>query len=114
MKKILASLAVAGLALSTGAAIAQDAAALPEASTFTGVDTDQNGTVSWAEFSLVFPDVNETQFNSADVDGDGLLSEDEYATLAISTGSVGGGDASDGDTTGPGNLNQSLTDTTTE
>ena len=112
MKKILASLAVAGLALSTGAAFAQEAA-IADPSNFTGVDTDRNGTVSWAEFSLMFPDVGEDQYNTADVDGDGVLSEDEYATLAISTGSVGGGDESDGDTTGPG-LNQSLTDTTTE
>jgi hypothetical protein len=110
MKNLLASLAVAGLALSPLAALAQDAAAVPADQTFVGVDTDRNGGVSWAEFTLIFTDYNEEQFNTADLDKNGELSQEEFDSLAISTGSVG----ADAGTDLSGAGAKSLTDTTTE
>src|SRR5262245_15829957 len=89
MKKILASLAVAGLALSPVAVMAQDAALQSQDQTFLGVDTDRNGGVSWAEFNLIFTDYNEGQFNTADADGNGELSQAEFDSLALATGSIG-------------------------
>jgi hypothetical protein len=112
MKKILASLAVAGLALSPVAVMAQDAAAVPAPDqTFLGADTDRNGGVSWAEFSLIFTDYNEEQFNTADLDQNGELSQEEFDSLALATGSIGS-DAGADVSVGVGA--KSLTDTTTE
>lgn len=89
MRILLVSLAAAGLALSAGAVQAQSSAAINTDQSFTGVDTDRNGNVSWAEFSLVFPDVTEEQFNQADANGDTYLSQDEFDNLQLSTGSIG-------------------------
>ena len=87
MKMILTALAAAGIALSSGAAIAQSAnIAVDDA--FLGVDTDDNGQVSWAEFSLIYSDITEEQFNTADADGDGSLTQDEFDSLVLQTGSV--------------------------
>jgi Ca2+-binding EF-hand superfamily protein len=108
MKIVLAALAVAGLAFSSTAVLAQDMGAVNPSQTFTGVDTDRNGTVSWAEFSLIFTDYTEEQFNAADLDGDGQLSAEEFDGLVLATGSIA---------TDPANLpgtGKSLTDTTTE
>ena len=88
MKIIIASMAAAGLALSASAAFAQDLGALPPAQSFDAVDTDRNGAVSWAEFSLVFPQMTEEDFRSADLDGDGALSLEEFETVTVSTGSI--------------------------
>ena len=87
MKILLASLAVASLALSS-AALAQDTGAILPDQSFSGVDTDRNGMVSWTEFSLVYTDINEMTFDAADLDGDGFLNEDEFSSLVVSTGSV--------------------------
>jgi len=108
MKNFLAALAVAGLALSSTAVLAQDTSAVDPNQSFTGVDTDRNGLVSWAEFSLIFTDYNEEQFNTADIDGDGQLSSEEFDNLVLATGSI----VSD-----PVDLptnSKSLTDTATE
>src|SRR5690554_4684619 len=110
MKTFLASLAVAGLALSTGAAFAQDVGTLPAGQDFASVDTDRNGGVSWAEFSLIFTDITEEQFNTADADGNGELSPEEFDTLNISTGSISSGMSDDA---APADSAKSLTDTTT-
>jgi long-subunit fatty acid transport protein len=88
MRILLATLAVAGLALSAGAVQAQSASAGGPDQSFVGVDTDRNGAVSWAEFNLVFPDVTEEQFNQADISGDASLSLEEFDTLQLSTASV--------------------------
>jgi hypothetical protein len=88
MKIILATLAAAGIALSSGAALAQTTGAIGPIETFEGVDTDDNGLVSWAEFALVYSDVTEEQFRIADADGDTFLSAEEFDSLVISTGSV--------------------------
>ena len=74
MKKALLPLAALGLALSsTGAlAVLED---------FMGTDTDKSGMVSWAEFSLLYPDVSEQEFQTADLDDDGELSRDEFDAL---------------------------------
>lgn len=111
MKKILASLAVAGFALSPVAALAQDAAISSPDQTFLGVDTDRNGGVSWAEFNLIFTDYNEEQFNVADADGNGELSQAEFDSLALATGSIGVDSGAD---IAVGAGGKSLTDTTTE
>jgi hypothetical protein len=112
MKNLLASLAVASLALSPVAALAQDAAAMASPDqTFLGVDTDRNGGVSWAEFNLIFTDYNEEQFNTADADGNGELSQAEFDGLALATGSIGSDAGADLDV---GVGGKSLTDTTTE
>lgn len=81
MRILLTSLAAAGLALMSGAAFAATG-------DFGGVDTDRNGAVSWAEFNLVYTDIDEGSFNQADVNGDGSLSIDEFDGLALSTGSI--------------------------
>jgi len=83
MKKALLPLAVLGLALSATGAIA----ALED---FMGADADNSGAVSWAEFSLLYPEVTEQQFASADTDSDGELSQGEFDTLILQTGAVGG------------------------
>ena len=86
MKILLTALAVAGLSVAPVAVLAQSAS-LPD-QTFESVDTDDNGMVSWAELSLVFTDITEEQFNTADADGDGFLNEAEFDSLTIETGSI--------------------------
>lgn len=81
MKKTFVSLAALGLALAaTGAIAATD--------DFPTTDSDKNGSISWTEFGLVFPDVTEEQFRAADADGNGELSLEEFGTLAGTTGSI--------------------------
>jgi hypothetical protein len=87
MKVLLATLAAAGIALSGTAALAQSASVSTDRS-FVGVDTDRNGGVSWAEFELIFTDINEEQFNAADLNKDGVLDEDEFGSLTVETGSI--------------------------
>nr|WP_314256665.1 hypothetical protein [uncultured Devosia sp.] len=73
MKKIvLSSLVVLGL---TGAAFAQ------AATDFATVDADASGAVSLLEAQTAWPDLTEEAFVSADADGSGDLSAEEYATL---------------------------------
>ncbi|UJQ93657.1 hypothetical protein [Mariluticola halotolerans] len=76
MNKTLLSLAAA-FAL-TGAAIAQDA-------TFADIDTDQSGDLSFAELTVTMPDLTMEAFTAADVDANGAISEEEYATLSAGT-----------------------------
>lgn len=80
MKNALLPLAALGLVLATTSAMAVTAE-------FSTADSDRSGTVSWTEFSLLFPDVTEEEFKLADTDGDGELSEDEYAAFNV-TGSI--------------------------
>jgi hypothetical protein len=97
MKILVTALAAAaGLALSTGAVLAQETSSIAPTGAFEDVDTDDNNLVSWTEFQLVFDDINEQQFNSADADGDGYLNADEYDSLVLQTGSITPGD-DDGD-----------------
>ncbi len=89
MKILLATLAATGLALSSSAVFAQDTSALNPDMSFTGVDTDRNGSVSWAEFNLIFEDdYTEEQFRQADLDGDGELNAEEFDSLVIATGGI--------------------------
>lgn len=111
MKVILACLAAAGLALSTGAALAQNTSAVNPDQSFTSVDTDSNGEVSWPEFQLAFADMTEEQFRQADADGNGSLNEDEFNSIALATGSTTAAPADD--TSSPG-MPKSLTDSATE
>ena len=104
MKIILASLVAAGLALAPAAAMAQSAS-IDVDQTFAGVDTDDNGMISLAEFLLVYTDLTEEQFKQADADGDGSLSEAEFDSLNLQTGSI---DAEPADPVKPLDL-QSLT-----
>ncbi len=75
MKKIiLSSLVVLGLST---AAFAQ--AAAPD---FATVDADASGGISLAEAQVVLPDLTEEAFTAADIDANGELSAEEFATLA--------------------------------
>jgi hypothetical protein len=84
--------AAAGLALLAGPALAQETSSIAPTGAFDDVDTDDNGLVSWTEFQLVFTDISETQFNTADADGDGSLNPQEYDSLVLETGSIGSGE----------------------
>ena len=76
MKKIiLSSLVVLGLST---AAFAQ--AAAPD---FATVDADASGGVSLAEAQVVLPDLTEEAFTAADIDANGELSAEEFATRAV-------------------------------
>jgi len=78
MKKIvLSSLVLLGLSTAAMAQAATD---------FTTVDTDASGAVSLAEAQIAWPDLTEEAFAAADLDGNGELSADEYATLLDSVG----------------------------
>ncbi|ODT76244.1 MAG: hypothetical protein ABS76_31625 [Pelagibacterium sp. SCN 64-44] len=72
---LLSSLVVLGL---SGAAFAQ------AATDFASVDTDANGSVSFAEAVVAWPDLTQDAFNAADVDGNGELSLEEYTGLTAS------------------------------
>jgi len=75
MKKIvLSSLVVLGLST---AAFAQ--AAAPD---FATVDADASGGVSLAEAQVALPDLTEEAFTAADLDANGELSAEEFATVA--------------------------------
>lgn len=71
MKKILATLSI----------LAFTAPAMAQAADFATVDADGSGTVTWEEVQAAMPDVTEEQFQAADADDSGDLSEDEFATL---------------------------------
>jgi hypothetical protein len=73
MHKLALSLAVLGL--SAGAAFAQTP------TSFTDVDTDANGELSFAELQLVWTDLQQAEFDAADVDTSGGLSADELNSL---------------------------------
>lgn len=73
MKKIvLSSLILVGL---SGAAMAQ------AATDFATVDTDASGGVSLVEAQAAWPDLTAEAFASADIDGNGELSAEEYGAL---------------------------------
>ena len=77
MKKIiLSSLVVLGLST---AAFAQ--AAAPD---FATIDADVSGGVSLAEAQVALPDLTEEAFTAADLDANGELSAEEFATLTAS------------------------------
>ena len=73
MHKLALSLAVLGL--SAGAAFAQTP------TSFTDVDTDANGELSFAELQVVWTDLQQSEFDVADADTSGGLSADELNTL---------------------------------
>lgn len=73
MHKLALSLAVLGL--SAGAAFAQTP------TSFTDVDTDANGELSFAELQLVWTDLQQSEFDAADADASSGLSADELNTL---------------------------------
>ena len=75
MKKIvLSSLVVLGLST---AAFAQ--AAAPD---FATIDADASGGVSLAEAQVALPDLTEEAFTAADLDANGELSAEEFATVS--------------------------------
>jgi hypothetical protein len=96
MKITLALLAAAGLTLSSGVALAQTSGPLGPEDTFNGVDTDDNGKISWPEFMLVYPEVTQSKFDIADTDKDTFLSLDEFDNLQLATGSIDTGASVDG------------------
>lgn len=66
-------IAVAALGLSATAAFAQ--------TSFTDVDTDANGELSYAELQVAWPNLSQDEFNTADVDASTGLSAGELAAL---------------------------------
>lgn len=80
MKKIiLTSLFALGL---SGAAMAQDA------TDFATVDADASAGISMAEAQAAWPDLTVEAFSAADLDGNGELSADEYASLTAAAASA--------------------------
>ncbi len=73
MRKIALSLAVLGLTAT--AALAQTP------TSFADVDTDANGELSFAELVLIWPDLTQDEFDTADRDVSGGLTADELNTL---------------------------------
>ena len=47
---------------------------------FSELDTNQDGRLSFAEYKVGYPDASEQDFKALDTNGDGLLSIDEYKT----------------------------------
>jgi hypothetical protein len=73
MKKIiLTSLFALGLSTAAMAQVATD---------FVAVDTDASGAISYAEAVVAWPDLTEEAFATADTDGNGELSAEEYEAL---------------------------------
>lgn len=77
MHKLAMSLIVLGL--STGVAFAQSP------TSFADVDTDANGELSFAELQMVWTDLQQAEFDTADADASGGLSADELNTLQPAT-----------------------------
>lgn len=73
MNKIALTMAAFGLA--TTAAFAQTP------TSFADVDTDASGELSFAELQVVWPDLTQVEFDTADANGSGGLSADELNTL---------------------------------
>lgn len=87
MRKIAYSLAALALsATSFSTAVLAQQTPTPA---FTTVNSDKSGEVSYGELQIVLPNVSQDQFNSADADKSGGLSETEFATItAAGTGSL--------------------------
>ncbi|KQX38907.1 hypothetical protein ASD04_09685 [Devosia sp. Root436] len=77
MHKIALTLAILGL--SAGAALAQTP------TSFVDVDTDANGELSFAELQLIWTDLTQEEFDSADADASGGLTPDELNSLQPAT-----------------------------
>jgi hypothetical protein len=77
MQKLALSLAVLGLTAT--AAFAQTP------TSFADVDTDANGELSFAELQVVWPDLTQEEFDTADADTSGGLSADELNSLQPAT-----------------------------
>ena len=73
MQKLALSLAIIGLTATT--ALAQTP------TSFTDVDTDTNGELSFAELQLVWTDLTQQEFDGADADASGGLTPDELNAL---------------------------------
>lgn len=73
MHKFALSLAVLGLA--TTAALAQTP------TSFTDVDTDANGELSFAELQVIWTDLTQDEFDGADADASGGLTPNELNSL---------------------------------
>ncbi|RUT35014.1 EF-hand domain-containing protein [Arsenicitalea aurantiaca] len=77
MKKLLVTIAAIGFST----------AAMAQAGTdFAAVDTDMSGDVSFEEALVAWPELTPEAFTAADLDQNGVLSPEEYATLAGAAG----------------------------
>ena len=74
MKKLLVSVLVLGLGVST-AAMAQSA------TDFAAVDADASGDVSLTEAQAIWPDLTQEAYTAADTDASGSLNQAEYEAL---------------------------------
>jgi hypothetical protein len=91
MKKLLLTIAAAGMTLATGA-FAQDATTAPD---FASVDADSSGGVSLAEAQAIWPDLTQEAFTAADANADGSLDQTEFDAYVAT---VAGGAMSSGAT----------------
>lgn len=69
MKKLLVSIVAIGFASTAMAQAAVD---------FASVDTDTSGDISLTEAQAVWPDLAEDGYMTADTDGSGTLSQEEF------------------------------------
>jgi hypothetical protein len=97
MNKIILSAAAAILLAGSGAALAQESTNSNATSTtgtnmsgealdFVALDADANGMLSLQEAQVAWPDLTQQQFEAADTDHDGSLSEDEANALKATAG----------------------------
>lgn len=75
----LAKTVALGGAMAVGGALAASAM---EAPAFSDVDSNVDGVISQEEFLAAMPEGTADTFISADVNGDTVLSQDEYETMA--------------------------------
>ncbi|MBO6718771.1 MAG: hypothetical protein JJ913_12505 [Rhizobiaceae bacterium] len=75
MRHILAALTVVAF---TAPALAQD----EMMKDFATVDADASGSVTWEEVQAALPEVTEDIYQSADADGSGDLSEEEFVQIS--------------------------------
>lgn len=83
MRKIALGLAI--LTVSAGAAFAQSE------TSFTDLDVDTSGELSFEELKINFPDITEEAFTAADADSSGGLNSEELEALQTGAGATSEG-----------------------
>ncbi len=74
MKKTLISLAALTVAASAGTAVAQE-------EDFNKIDTDGDGNLTYEEITAAMPDFEKQAFESADINSDGFVDQDEFLSI---------------------------------
>ena len=88
MNKIIVSAAAAVLLLSGSTAVFAQGASMSSdmPMDFASLDTDANGSLSLEEAQVAWPDLTQEQFEAADMNHDGALSEEESNSLKAQAG----------------------------